>query len=464
MYKTTKVRNSAMLPIKELQMEIDTSTDVLELKKHIKDEFDLPDLNFPLFFKDRKYELMDNNDNVSNFNIGAKNTIIEIRRYISLDKILEFKEEISKKEIIYPHGVLHVETCEAEEAKKRLVEITKNFIDGALKDPSNVSFSIPSRSGDNIGFDEETELVLLGKQRIERQFRSLSSVKSVQQLTTAMKLLHEILTRDIHQTKRDMFYGDVNTFENQNTSDNLIEDIGAMLGVTRPSLNINASAKGAVVGHLEFTDKDDPIDCRKVGSSRQISANIDDISNLQSDAEFVLIIEKEAVFSRLSEDGFYDYVPSIIITAKGQPDMATRLFLKKIHDELKIPMLAIMDADVYGFEILRVYSVGSKALSFEAANLAVPDIKWLGLLPGDLDNDEFNIPRKTLIKMTESDKRRTKLLLDEEFVRRKPEWGRQLQILIDKGYKAEIQALNANDPQFITNQYLPIKLNQGGFI
>ena len=31
-------------------------------------------------------------------------------------------------------------------------------------------------------------------------------------------------------------------------------------------------------------------------------------------------------------------------------------------------------------------------------------------------------------------------------------------------YKAEIQALNAKDPQYITNQYLPAKLEAGDWI
>jgi meiotic recombination protein SPO11 len=259
---------------------------------------------------------------------------------------------------------------------------------------------------------------------------------------------------------------DVNTFESQSTSDNLIEDVGAMLQVTRSSMNINADSKGIVIGHVEFTENNDPIDCTKLGSSgKQITPNIDDIANLQSDAEFVLVIEKAAIFNRLAEDQFYDYVPSILVTAKGQPDMATRHFLKRINDELELPILAIMDADIYGFEILRVYSVGSKALSFEASNLAVPNIKWLGLLPSDLKEESgFGIPSSTHIKMTKSDERRIKLLLDEEFVIRKPDWRNQIQTLLDMGIKAEIQALNARDPQYITNHYLPNKLESGDFI
>ena len=63
---------------------------------------------------------------------------------------------------------------------------------------------------------------------------------------------------------------------------------------------------------------------------------------------------------RLAEDRFYKKYPCIVITGKGQPDVATRLFLRKITDQLKIPVLALVDSDPYGLKILSVYCSGSK--------------------------------------------------------------------------------------------------------
>ena len=65
---------------------------------------------------------------------------------------------------------------------------------------------------------------------------------------------------------------------------------------------------------------------------------IDKIENIRSDAEFVLLVEKEAAYMRMAEDRFYHKYPCIVITAKGQPDVATRMFLSRITTELKIPM------------------------------------------------------------------------------------------------------------------------------
>ena len=48
---------------------------------------------------------------------------------------------------------------------------------------------------------------------------------------------------------------------------------------------------------------------------------------IRSDALFILLVEKDAAFMRLAEDRFYNTYPCIILTAKGQPDVATRCLL-----------------------------------------------------------------------------------------------------------------------------------------
>lgn len=50
----------------------------------------------------------------------------------------------------------------------------------------------------------------------------------------------------------------------------------------------------------------------------------DKITDIRSTAQFILLVEKDAAFMRLAEDRFYKKYPCIIITAKGQPDVATR--------------------------------------------------------------------------------------------------------------------------------------------
>ena len=48
-----------------------------------------------------------------------------------------------------------------------------------------------------------------------------------------------------------------------------------------------------------------------------ISPLVDRITDIQSDAEFILLVEKDAAFIRLSEDRFYNTYPCIIITVRA---------------------------------------------------------------------------------------------------------------------------------------------------
>lgn len=111
-----------------------------------------------------------------------------------------------------------------------------------------------------------------------------------------------------------------------------------------------------MLGGMEAQEDGDEIDCTRMGiGGKAIPSNMTKVTHLRSDALFVLLVEKDAAFMRLAEDRFYNRFPCIILTAKGQPDVASRLFLNKLKTELKIPILAVVDSDPYGLKILSVY-------------------------------------------------------------------------------------------------------------
>ena len=55
---------------------------------------------------------------------------------------------------------------------------------------------------------------------------------------------HQVVKKNIHITKRDLFYTDVKLFTKQEESDSILDDVSVMLGCTRTSLNVVASDKG----------------------------------------------------------------------------------------------------------------------------------------------------------------------------------------------------------------------------
>ena len=376
--------------LKKIEMNDDVS--IKSLETIIKQTLEI-DFRPILFYNDRKVETLDEIHSIITKNPSNIETL-DVRRYVDLNKLrkLRGKQEVIKTED-YPFGVVIVKDEPFKEVRRRIEDVAINFTHQALTDPLKAGFLIPSRSAENVGYEDELKMVLMGNQLIERIFRNLSSVQSVAQYAEMLRLLYNVLTENIHVTKRDLFYQNVNVFnKDQRVSDGLIEDVGASLQVTRNSLNVIASAKGVVLGKLTFTEKGDFIDCSQGVGGRSITPMLDLVENLQSDAEFVLLIEKDAVFNRLAEDRFWEYLPCIIVTAKGQPDLATRAFIKRLRNELELPILAFMDADPYGLDIMRVYTIGSKAMSLETSELAVTDIRWLGLLPRDLE--EYQVPQK----------------------------------------------------------------------
>lgn len=217
------------------------------------------------------------------------------------------------------------------------------------------SFDVPSRAKGNQLYVPQLDRIVLKDSMSARPFASTATCRKSVITARILGLVHELCRKRIHVTKRDLFYTDVKLFEDQSHSDAVLDDVACMLGCTRSSLHVVASEKGVVVGRLQFREDGDAIDCSRMGvGGKAIPPNVDRVTEIRSDALFILLVEKDAAFMRLAEDRFYAQFPCIIITAKGQPDVASRLFLRKLRDELKIPVLALVDSDPYGLKILSV--------------------------------------------------------------------------------------------------------------
>ncbi|XP_012698521.1 DNA topoisomerase 6 subunit A3 [Setaria italica] len=325
------------------------------------------------------------------------------------------------------------------------------------------SFAVPSRAASNQVYLPDLDRIVLLHRESARPFANVATARKATVTARVLSLVHAVLRRGIHVTKRDLFYTDVKLFGDQSQSDAVLDDVSCMLGCTRSSLHVVASEKGVVVGRLVFADDGDRIDCTRMGvGGKAIPPNIDRVSGIESDALFILLVEKDAAFMRLAEDRFYNRFPCIILTAKGQPDVATRLFLRRLKVELKLPVLALVDSDPYGLKILSVYMCGSKNMSYDSANLTTPDIKWLGVRPSDLD--KYRVPEQCRLPMTDHDIKVGKELLEEDFVKQNEGWVKELETMLRTRQKAEIQALSSFGFQYLTEVYLPLKLQQQDWI
>ena len=178
--------------------------------------------------------------------------------------------------------------------------------------------------------------------------------------------------------------------------------------------------------------------------------------------EFILVLEKDAAMMRIIEEEWWLKYPCIALTAEGVGNVATRMFLKKINSQLKLPTFCLVDCDPYGHYIYSVYIRGSKRLSYESPFLATPEMHLLGVLTKDLD--EYKIEQKSRIPMTKNDIKRLDDMLKEDFVKKNREWKEDLELMKKNKMKAEIQALSSHGIEYLTDVYLPNKLYSGDWI
>ncbi|MFX1412322.1 MAG: hypothetical protein ACFFA2_00655 [Promethearchaeota archaeon] len=366
------------------------------------------------------------------------------------------------KEFTQPEATIKIEDLSRKKILNRIYRLVDNIIEQIYKS-GRPSIELPSRSSSNIIWDEDNDLLLLGKQIMEKQFHSLTSVADITRLMRVLEVVNELLNEDIHATKREVFYTDVNLFAEQKNSDKSIEDVSTMLYTSRNSTHIVAAPRGSCVGRLRIRDRTDIIDLEAQGSGGwTISPFLDQIEIIESDAEFILVIEKNAAMMRLAEDRFWRKYPCILLTAQGVGNVATRMFLKRLNKELNLPTFTLVDSDPYGHYIHSVYLRGSKRLSYESPFLATPNIKLLGVLTRDLD--KYQIPKAARIKMNKQDEKRTKDLLNEDFVKKNKAWEADLKLALKLREKAEIQAFATHGFKFLTDEYLPEKLTTGDWI
>ncbi len=357
---------------------------------------------------------------------------------------------------------VEVISLEASETTARLVETATDVLNEALIS-GRPAFEIPSRSGDNIVWDEFRDLLLLGMKTVSRPYHSLASVVDATRTARIMEIIYQLLRSNLHATKREVFYSDVNLFRDQKYSDKILEDVSSMLNTTRDSVHVVASARGSCMGRVVIRDGGDIIDLTKMGTGGwAVTPFLDQLEIVESDAEFILLAEKDAAIMRLAESKYWNRQPCIVITGKGSGDIATRAFLKQLVKELEIPAFALVDSDPYGHYIYSVFLRGSKRLSYESPFIATPELKLLGVLSRDLD--AFNIPKSVRIPMEPADIKRVREMLKEPFVQKNKEWVEDLKLMLNMKEKAEIQAFASHSFEYLTDVYLPQKLETGDWI
>ncbi|XP_059059402.1 meiotic recombination protein SPO11 [Achroia grisella] len=275
--------------------------------------------------------------------------------------------------------------------------------------------------------------------------------------------VHELLLKNLIVTRRELFYQNVTRFRNQTNLDIAVRDVCCLLESPPWCLGIVATAKGLIAGPLTMRYRDGTvIDCTTLGGTL-IPQDVEGIQEFKSSAKYIFVLEKDAIFQKLLDEGALVRLgPVIIITGKGYPDVCTRQLLCRLCNELHLKAIALVDADPHGFEIFLTYKYGSLAQSHLSSSLACTSLMLLGASVQDVMTLSSSEAR---LKLTNLDKRKLAALLKRPYLQ--TETGARLKqevnAMLSSGIKAEIEAV-ATTAAALCDAYLPSKIIQGDYL
>ncbi|MBA7680656.1 DNA topoisomerase 6 subunit A [subsurface metagenome] len=161
------------------------------------------------------------------------------------------------------------------------------------------------------------------------------------------------------------------------------------------------------------------------------------------------------MFQRLVKYDYWKKTKSILVSMGGVPTRACRRFIRRLTDQLKIPVYAFVDGDPYGyFNIYRTLKVGSGNAAHLNKFFCVPSAKFLGVTPQDIIT--YKLPTHPL---KEVDIKRAKdALRNDPFVKHHKPWQKTINQMLKMGVRVEQQAFAKHGLAFVVNEYLPCKL------
>ncbi|MDH4082645.1 MAG: DNA topoisomerase IV subunit A [Nitrospira sp.] len=351
--------------------------------------------------------------------------------------------------------------------EKKLIGLADIVIQSAerSKDPT---FQIPIRALSNVSFNERKGLIEMGSKKQERSFFNVGMAKRFMQTVLVADALSELQRADLTTSLREIYYrtkhtikdSHENTFDAQDESDPVIEDLEVSLATLREELHVSAENRGSIVGPVIFGDDGDRVDCSKLGKGGYSVPSIVEPEYLEirrCTADFLLLVEKGTQWNRLSEDKFWRRYNCILLTGNGQPPRGVRRLACRLHEEHRLPVYVLVDNDPWGYYIYSVVKQGSINLAFESQRMAIPKAKFVGL--SSADPERYELPRNVGIKLNEKDIARAKELLNYQWFQ-KPAWQAEIKRMLASGLKYELDALANKDFQYLTKKYLPRKLKE----
>jgi DNA topoisomerase VI subunit A len=349
----------------------------------------------------------------------------------------------------------------------KIVDLADDVATAAFK-ARDINVEIPLRTRSNTIWNRKRGILQMGDAKASRELFNLNQAKQFMQTVLHGSSIKELIEAEKTLSLRGMFYKGLHTiqgtkgektFAAQDESDSILEDLEVSLGALREELHIYAKKRGTMVGNITIVDSGDEIDCRRMGSGGYAIPSItepDIIQFKKSEAKFVLHVEKDTVWGRFNEDRFWETHNCILTEGSGQPPRGTRRLLRRLNEELGLPIYCLLDCDPWGHYIFSVIKQGSISLAFESERLAIPDAKFIGVRAQDYRDCELS--DDVQIELNENDKKRAREIAAYPWFKDNKGWQKEIQRMMDNGFKMEVESLITKDISYVTEEYVPRKL------
>lgn len=353
--------------------------------------------------------------------------------------------------------------------KKTLDKIVglADFVAKSAHKGREIAVDIPMRTRSNTLWNKKQGILQMGEAVQTRELFNLNQAKQFMQTMLHASTIKDLIAAEKTSSLRGVFYKakhtvagtKENTFEDQAESDPILEDLEVGLNALREELHVFAEPRGGMVGNITIVDKGDEIDCRRMGSGGYQMPSIvepDVIQFKKSEAKFVLHVEKGTVWQRFNEDRFWEKHNCILTHGAGQPPRGCRRLLQRFSQELKLPIICLLDCDPWGHYIYSVIKQGSISLAFESSRLAIPEAKFLGIRAKDYK--ECDLSEAVKIGLSDNDIKRAKEIAAYPWFDGHKGWQREIDYMLRNGFKMEVESLITKDISYVTEEYVPQRL------
>ena len=324
------------------------------------------------------------------------------------------------------------------------------------------SITMPSRSTENIYYDPQFRQFILGVKSVRRSARNVRHLKPFTQLIWAATFSHELASQRKTSTLRDVYYSAQAyemTFKDQQESNNIVTDLETVLGFSREDFNIFPEERSAVFGDLTIGYTVPGYEGRTLNLTSHpdgvlIGPALTSAEFVKTSADKVIAIEKGGLFTRFIEEGVHKKFNALLVLTAGQAPRATRHFIRRLNNELNLPVCIFTDGDPWGMHIAMVIISGS-ANAAHLRELNTPDARWSGVWATDIVN--YKLPTDPL---DEVDIKRLFELQKDPRYKEDPLWQREIKTFMRIRRKAEQEAFSRYGLTYIVDEYLPTKLEE----